>query len=149
MAFIPRKTADIGDVAKLLVPVTVYNGTFEAGTVVKIIDKTDDGFRIDDGYGHTASGIDVEKLAVIKDAEPESKPEKDVSDWIYETGKEIPEILGSGSEYRNVQHTKDETKAFRLYRENSNNYLIRYKLNKNLRNEQEYWDEFNKEWVKN
>ena len=48
MAFIPRRTAEIGDTVKSLKPVTVYNGTFEAGTIVKIIDKTDNDFRISD-----------------------------------------------------------------------------------------------------
>lgn len=146
MAFIPYKDIHIhiGDIVKLLEPVRVYNGVFESGTIVEVIDETDDGFRfrIKDECGNTASGVDREKLVVIKNANKES-------DWIYETGKEVPEILGSGSDYYNVQTVKEEEAAFKLLHNGTNNYLIRFKLRKGLREEQEYWDKNDQKWHKN
>jgi len=50
-----------------------------------------------------------------------------IDDWIYETGRDEPEILGSGSSFYNVVKTKDEKKALELYKEPCRNYLIRSK----------------------
>ena len=47
--------------------------------------------------------------------------------WIYEVGEEIPEVLGSGSNFYNVVNTKDEKKAFELLKECNRNYIRRYR----------------------
>lgn len=45
--------------------------------------------------------------------------------WIYETGIEDPEILGSGSQYFNVVTTYDEKEAFELAKTGNRTYLER------------------------
>ena len=52
----------------------------------------------------------------------ETEPE-----WIYETGREEPEILGSGSSYYSVVRSKDEKEIFKLFKEAARNYIIRYR----------------------
>lgn len=60
-------------------------------------------------------------------------------EWIYETGIEIPEILGSGSNFSSVVTTTDMNKAFAEFKEKGRNYLIRYKKEKGRKvNMQEY-----------
>lgn len=53
--------------------------------------------------------------------------EKEIEDWIYETGREDSEILGSGSNYSCVERTRDKEKALELATNGYRNYLIRNK----------------------
>lgn len=45
--------------------------------------------------------------------------------WIYETGKEEPEILGSGSNYSLQFASTDFNKVLEAFSKGSRNYLIR------------------------
>ena len=54
------------------------------------------------------------------------KSEQPKIEWVYETGREEPEILGSGSHLYNVVKTKDKEEAFRLSKECARNYISRY-----------------------
>ena len=71
---------------------------------------------------------------------------KNISDWTYETGREEPEILGSGSQYYNVVITKDKEKALKEYKEAGRNYLKRYRI---VNNKKEYqlYDCLSKTWL--
>ena len=75
----------------------------------------------------------------------ESQTEGDVKtedNWMYETGREEPEILGSGSTYYNVVHTKDENEAMKLSKEAARNYLRRTRTENDVTITQEYsWQE--------
>lgn len=60
----------------------------------------------------------------------------------YETGLEMPEILGSGSQYSNLLYTSDESEAFAAYQSKDGqgrNYLIRRWV-ANGRVLSQYWD---------
>lgn len=46
-------------------------------------------------------------------------------EWIYKTGREEPEILGSGSMFYDVKLTKNMEEAFQLYTKNHRNFLTR------------------------
>lgn len=78
----------------------------------------------------------------------EDKKELDETEekWIYETGREEPEILGSGSTYYNIKRTRDKNEAFNEYNDGFNNYLIRYKKenNKTIR---QWYDGYSKSWL--
>lgn len=65
--------------------------------------------------------------------------------WTYTTGREEPEILGSGSQWYNVVNTKDEDEALRLFREAGRNYLRRHRT---VNNETitEYFDPSKRNW---
>lgn len=52
-------------------------------------------------------------------------PAQEIDLQIYETGIEMPEILGSGSSFSSVITTTDENEAFQAYRSGSRNYLLR------------------------
>ena len=67
--------------------------------------------------------------------------------WIYETGKEEPEILGSGSKYYNVITTKDEQKAFKEATDGHHNYLIRYKKKDGITIARQWYDGYSKSWI--
>lgn len=74
---------------------------------------------------------------------PESVPEK--IEWIYETGRDEPEILGSGSYTYNVVRTKDEAEAFKLSKEGARNYISRYRK-VNGRTIYQWYDPYSKTW---
>lgn len=59
--------------------------------------------------------------------------------WVYETGREEPEILGSGSQEYNVVRTTNQGQAFLLSKEAGRNYLIRSRTINGLR-ETQWWD---------
>ena len=69
--------------------------------------------------------------------------------WIYETGYEEPEILGSGSRRYNISKTKNEEKAFRDVLSGNKNYLIRYKKCNDEVIICESYDFYSKRWFKN
>lgn len=65
----------------------------------------------------------------------------------YETGEEVPEVLGSGSTFYNVITTKDETFARSELKKRGRNYLLRYtKTHGNTYSE--WWDSASKCWRK-
>ena len=68
------------------------------------------------------------------------------SKWVYETGREEPEILGSGSHWYNVIRTTNEAKAFELFKEAGRNYITRSRTTNGNR-ETEWWDAHSKEWI--
>lgn len=68
-----------------------------------------------------------------------------MENWIYEAGREIPEVLGSGSEYSFIAHTNNEKEAFKLMDNKMRNYLIRSK-HKNGKRIVEWYDFEKKEW---
>ena len=47
------------------------------------------------------------------------------AEWVYETGREESEILGSGSNYYSVVTTRDEGEAFELVKQAARNYINR------------------------
>lgn len=68
--------------------------------------------------------------------------------WIYETGVETPEVLGSGSNFSSVITTSDKDKAFTAFAENGRNYLIRYRKEEGRKVDmEEYWPD-SKLWKK-
>jgi CYTH domain-containing protein len=71
----------------------------------------------------------------------------DETNWIYETGKEEPEILGSGSSYSCVVTTSNEDSAFRFFKENCRNYLIRKKVINGKTIFQQWYDNYSKSWI--
>lgn len=79
----------------------------------------------------------------FKETEPKKNP---TEEWIYETGKEEPEILGSGSNYYNIFKTKDEEKAMKASKECGRTYLIRYKYIDSNKITQ-YYDGQSKSWI--
>lgn len=62
----------------------------------------------------------------------------------YETGIEIPEIVGSGSSFSNVVITANEREAFQAYK-NGRNYLLRVIYDAGQRSI-EWWDEEQRCW---
>lgn len=64
-------------------------------------------------------------------------------DWIYETGRDEPEILGSGSTYYNVLTTRNQQEAIEASKKCSRNYLIRFTPDRTRR---EVWTEEGK-WM--
>ena len=75
--------------------------------------------------------------------------EKDMIDynWTYETGIEIPEILGSGSSFSNVFKTKDEEKAFEESHQKGRNYLVRYKKKGRYTENHQFFDVCSGAWI--
>lgn len=85
----------------------------------------------------------VEKYKNIVDNNERQRAE---AEWIYETGREEPEILGSGSREYNVVRTKDEAEAFRLSKESARNYISRSCVINGKRIYQ-WWDGYSKKWI--
>lgn len=67
--------------------------------------------------------------------------------WIYETGREESEILGSGSTYYDIIKTKDEQKAFKEAMDGYHNYLIRYKKKDGTTICRQWYDGYSKSWI--
>ncbi len=76
----------------------------------------------------------------------ESIQNTQVEKWLYETGREEPEILGSGSNWSNVETTYDEQKAFELAKDGTRNYLIR-KRKIDGRTITQWYDGYSKSWI--
>lgn len=74
------------------------------------------------------------------------KSEQPKIEWVYETGREEPEILGSGSHLYNVVKTKDKEEAFRLSKECGRNYISRYRK-VNGEKIHQWYDPYSKTWV--
>ena len=91
---------------------------------------------------HTLAFPDIDTTVLSKDTAAESP-------WIYETGREESEILGSGSSYYNVKTTKDEQKAFEEAKNGYNNYLIRYKIENGMTVSHQWYDSHSKSWIDN
>ena len=53
--------------------------------------------------------------------------------WIYETGIESTEILGSGSSFSSVATISNEDDAKEAYKKGGRNYLLRYKYDNTRR----------------
>lgn len=49
-------------------------------------------------------------------------------DWIYESGYEYPEILGSGSQISSVERTANESEAMERVEKYSLNHLHRFRF---------------------
>ena len=64
----------------------------------------------------------------------------------YETGIEIPEILGSGSQVSNIMTTANEEEAFRAYHIGDRNYLYRITHCPGKPRIIEWWSEWEKCW---
>lgn len=70
---------------------------------------------------------------------------KSYAPWTYETGREEPEILGSGSQWYSVIKSKDEEEIFRLSKEAGRNYIRRYRKENGLTVSQQY-NMYTQEW---
>ena len=81
---------------------------------------------------------------VISDKESNEKSNV-IVDWIYETGREVSEILGSGSSYYNIFKTKNEDEALKAAKESGRTYLIRKKKVED-RTIQQWYDAQSKTW---
>ena len=68
-------------------------------------------------------------------------------DWTYETGIEIPEILGSGSSFSNVFKTKDEKKALEESHQKGRNYLVRYQKKGRYTENHQFFDVCSGSWI--
>ena len=67
--------------------------------------------------------------------------------WIYETGREESEILGSGSSYYDVFKTNDEEQALKELMNGYRNYLIRYKKKNGITIARQWYDCHSKSWI--
>ena len=74
------------------------------------------------------------------------KTEIHKTEWIYETGYDEPEILGSGSHTYNVVKTNDEKEAFRLLKEGARNYISRSRK-VNGETIYQWYDTYSKTWI--
>ena len=87
--------------------------------------------------------------ATLKFQEPVNE-QKSIADeesrWLYETGREEPEILGSGSSEYSVVKTYDEAEAFRLSKECGRNYINRFKK-QNGKKICQWYDMYAKQWI--
>ena len=87
--------------------------------------------------------------AILKFQEPVDE-QKSIADeesrWLYETGREEPEILGSGSSEYSVVKTYDEAEAFRLSKECGRNYINRFKK-QNGKKICQWYDMYAKQWI--
>lgn len=70
----------------------------------------------------------------------------DETDWLYETGRDEPEILGSGSTYYGVFQTRDEKLAFEKAFDGYRNYLIRCKK-ENGKEIRQWYDGPTRKWI--
>ena len=70
-------------------------------------------------------------------------------DWIYETGREEFEILGSGSQYYDIITTKNKEEALKYFYSNERTYLIRYKYDENKNKITEWYETISREWIPN
>lgn len=68
-------------------------------------------------------------------------------DWIYETGREESEILGSGSNYSHIYKTKDFEMALKEFKDGYRNYLVRKRRIDGIQ-EVEFYDVQDKCWIK-
>ena len=75
-----------------------------------------------------------------------NEKDRENAEWIYETGREEPEILGSGSREYNVVRTRDEAEAFRLSKEAARNYITRSCVI-NGKKVYQWWDGYSKKWI--
>lgn len=103
-------------------------------TIVKEV-TNDKAFK-NYSLAHTLSFKNIEKVDIDID-----------NPWIYETGKEEPEILGSGSTYYNVITTKDEQKALKEAFDGYRNYLVRYKKKDGVIVAHQWYDSYSKSWI--
>lgn len=97
----------------------------------------------DVNYRNHSIAVSLSFPDISADPKPE-EPAKPV--WIYETGKEEPEILGSGSTYYNIKKTKSEEQAFIDYKEDRQDYLIRFRF-ENKKRISQWYDCGQKEWI--
>lgn len=81
------------------------------------------------------------------DVENNTKENKIENEWIYETGREESEILGSGSTYYDIVKTKDEQKAFKTAMDGYHNYLVRYKKKDGITIARQWYDGYSKSWI--
>ena len=79
--------------------------------------------------------------------EPKKSSDNDDIPWIYETGREESEIMGSGSTYSNVLKTYDEKEAFREAHNHNRNYIIRYKKKDGITIKRQWFDEYSQDWI--
>lgn len=61
-----------------------------------------------------------------------------MKNWLYEIGREIPEILGSGSYYQYVSSYSKFENALMNYKKGVHNYLIRWKFEDGFKRTEEY-----------
>jgi CYTH domain-containing protein/predicted ATPase len=84
------------------------------------------------------------------DVENNKKDNKTLEqEWIYETGREESEILGSGSSYYNVFKTKNEEEALKEAMNGYRNYLVRYKKKNGITISRQWYDGHAKIWIDN
>lgn len=83
-----------------------------------------------------------DSFSVNIDSTDDTKINKIDAKWIYETGIESPEILGSGSSFSSVATISNEEDAKEAYKKGGRNYLLRYKYD-NTRRIIQYWNGFN------
>lgn len=102
-------------------------------TIIKEV-TNDEAFK-NYSLAHTLAFPNVDKI--IEEENP----------WIYETGREESEILGSGSTYYDVIKTKDEQKAFKEAMDGYHNYLVRYKKKDGITIARQWYDGYSKSWI--
>lgn len=103
-------------------------------TIIKEV-TNDESFK-NYSLAHTLSFTNIDESII----------EKEIP-WIYETGKNETEILGSGSVYYNVITTQDEQKAFKDAFDGHRNYLIRYKKKDGKKIANQWYDSYSKSWI--
>ena len=67
--------------------------------------------------------------------------------WIYETGREETNILGSGSNLYNVFKAYDADKVFEHQEMNKGNYIRRYHKIDGRVEDIQYWNKFTQRWI--
>ena len=90
-------------------------------------------------------------LSFVIDEKEENIDVKEVKEedipWIYETGRDEPEILGSGSMTYNVFKTKNEEEAYKAAFDGLRNYLIRYKKKDGVTITRQWYSGDSKCWI--
>jgi coproporphyrinogen III oxidase len=90
--------------------------------------------------------VKVQHDIVLENANAETIADTNESEWIYETGREEPEILGSGSHLYDVVKTKDAAEALSLAKECGRTYLKRYR-HTNCEKIVQWYNQFAKSWM--
>lgn len=92
-----------------------------------------------------AKHLSFDSMGCRNDIAKESSKENLV--WIYTTGIEEPDILGSGSTYKNVIRTLNEKMAIDLSKKSGRNYLVRYRKENGRKVDYQSYDYHSKTWI--
>ena len=67
--------------------------------------------------------------------------------WIYETGRDEPNILGSGTHMYNVFKSYDADRVFERQKQDKGNYIRRYHKIDGRVEDVQYWNQYTQKWM--